>query len=527
LKVATKRTDFYNELSREQQRKYFSCTCDKFLPTIDNIYYSVFIEDDKRDNPCLRPLMMKLEAQKSLCMSSYQPQDFGFGLQVDQKAYKMYKYCLSQPDLYDIFILSYLPNDGTPRVLVQLRAYGLWTHGVDKMLADSFNAVAEVFESAWCKIDKCRESRIDYCYHTNIISNPEKIFSDRNIGKQMKTTMRKWHQTGRIDFNDEETILRKDYFALGERSSNNVFVRCYNKALEVIEQGYKGFFFELWYTNGLISFYDKFCFEYALTFKDYDYVHKAKLLFYIQYGTDERVKREFDLELNDMNNTMRDFERIAKAYMPEVTTVMNIEFETKRKFYYYSDEFIDTHLKYIPRDGVPPHLNRIYRITDNRAVFLDYLTSHALAFERLRTVEKNDNGEKEVRIIYAPWWERLRNTKLDGIKADEKLLRKYASELDELVIKKRFVNNVASLAVYADKLNSGFIEDISDMLANLNDNHAQKMKVSVEGEAASKLLLDYSMRKAVKEKRLKNRKAKRALEAKKSHSDDENRNDAV
>lgn len=494
VNIKVKRTDFYNELTKEKQNEYLEIKRNGFMTSIDNIYYTIFLQDDINENVKLQKLINHLDAMKNEVASSHEQVEYGHGLSMDGKSFQTYKYCLTNNDLYDIFIMNYLPNPETPRVLVQIRAFGLWIHGADSMLTESYNGVKEIFEPYGCKPCRCRENRIDYCYHTNIITNPEKVFSDRNINKQMSTTMKRWHQTGRIESNDIGSILRKDYFALGERKSNNVFIRCYNKALEVIEQGYKGFFFELWYQNGLISFYDRYCFEYALIHKNYDYVHKAKLEFYLEYGTDEHVKKEFALTLQDKNMDVSGYKELANAYMPEVTTVMNVEFETKRKFYYYSDEFIDF-LNYYPRPEVPGELHRIYRIIDNRTVFLDYLTSATLCFRKSK--------EK-----YASWWDKLRHAKLEGYQSDEKLLRDYSAELDERLARVRFINSVATNAVYGGNIDTDFVSDISDVISNLNDNNAAELRFTVNGNLDSKLLKYYNDKKEIKEQRIKNRKKK-------------------
>jgi hypothetical protein len=163
---------------------------------------------------------------------------------------------------------------------------------------------------------------------------------------------------------------------------------------------------------------------------------------------------------------------------------LNIEFETKRKFYYYSDELIDALLKFTPRPGLPQELNRLFRIIDNRSLFLEYMTRETLAFIKER--------KKDGTVIYMPWWERLRNTKLDGITSDTKLLRKYSKDLDEKLIRKRMINNVAVRSVYNGRVNTDFSEDMSDMLSNLNDNHARDLN-------------DYLTVKEKKQRALKNR----------------------
>lgn len=460
----------FRELSSDLQQKYFELVQKKFLPCIDNIYYSCFIFNDSTDSKSIAPLLQELADKKMLVNVNYEEIDFFQGLMLSPGGFKIYKYRLTNPDLYDIFILDYLPNNDTPRILVQLRAYGLWVFGVDKMLKDSYNHVDRLlndyFDSAAYinKIEKCRENRIDYCYHTNIITNPHKEFSDRNLEKKLCTVFNSFGNRGhieKVDSSDVRCNLVKDYFSLGERKSNNVFVRIYNKGLEVVELGYKSFFFEYWYKNGLINYYDRYCYEYAYEKNDYNYIHQARLKFFSEFFGGDAVSDK----LLSSDASWSDCKEYADKLLPPVTTIINVEFETKRKFYYYSDDFIDVMLKTKQRDDVPEQLQRIFRIVDNRALFLDYLTSKTLSF---RNLGSND---------YVPWWNRLRSCKLDGIKSDDKLLRDYSRNLDNIIITKRAINAVGTAALYSGLIDCNFVVDVSDLLSSINDNTVNYLNV--------------------------------------------------
>ncbi len=467
---SVKQYDFFGELTVDEQREYFSMSAKKFLPSIDNIYFSIPIKDDYNDNAQLVPLFARLSELKQLVAQTHQPVAFFGCLTLEARGFQIYRYCLTMPDMYDVFLLDYLPNQNTPRIIVQLRAYGLWLYGWEYIVSSCYNQIQALFSEYGCELLEVKENRIDYCYHTNTIQNPERLFSDRNLIRTMKTTMERYHVTGRIETRDSETVLFKEYFALGERKSNNVFIRFYDKALEVIEQGYKAFFFEIWHSNGLISFYDKFCLEYAYKHKNYSLIHKARLEFYLTYGKSETVKREFELTLKDTNLTIADIKKLADAYMPEVTKVLNIEFETKRKFYYYSDDFINLLPIKKRETALPSALKRLYRIIDNRLLFLDYLTDKTLRFV------KPDGS-------FCDFWKRLRSVKMDSFKHDEKLVRDYSNTLDKELMKQRLIGVVASNAAYIDKgVESGFVEDLSDVLSNINDNDKVKCTLSVVRE---------------------------------------------
>ena len=86
--------------------------------------------------------------------------------------------------------------------------------------------------------------------------------------------------------------------------------------------------------------------------------------------------------------------------------------------------------------------------------------------------------------------------------------------MDKKCVQKRAINAVASSAVYEDRLDTGFIEDLSDFLSDVSDNQAHKMGrllfVGDDGEVAEdvygSLLRDYMIVKAKKEIQLRNRK---------------------
>jgi hypothetical protein len=496
VRIDIKRTDFYNELSKEKQRSYFETVNCKYLPNVDNIYYTVSIKGDVNGNEKLDPIFDRINELRQEVKKTHEPQAFNESLYVDFISFNIYKYCLSCPDLYDIFIIDYLPNDDTPRIVVQIRSYGLWIKGWEEMINHSFSHVEMLLFEYGCLVHQVRENRIDYCYHTNAIKTPEKIFKDRRISETMETKLTQHHATGRIGKGKNKLI--KDYFALGERKSNYVFIRFYNKILEVIEKGYKGYFFKIWNDAGIISFYDKYCFEYAYKEKNYDAVHKARLLFYMDYGENQGVRREFELTLADGRQTASDIKALADAYMPEVTTVFNIELETKRKFYYLSDAIIEQ-LGVVKRPSINKDLMRLYKVLDNRVLFLDYLTDNTVKFLK-------KDGQ------YCDWWERLRRVKIDGIKTDQKLLRDYSNELDHEMMRRRFINTVAGNAVYMDKQKKEFLEDLTDVLALINDNDKYNVHISyfdgdgeLKGDIDSGLLRDYQIKKNNREKRIRNR----------------------
>jgi len=497
------KSNFFNELSEDEQKKYFSLTRAKFISAVDNIYYTVFLENDVNGSPIFDDLFARLDELRSLLLTTHVEQEFWNGLFVKAKGHKMYRYCLSVENEFDIFITDSLPNANTPRIFVQLRAYGLWNYGVDKMILKSYKAVEDLFAGQLgVGMLKIRENRIDYCYHTNIIVNPSKTLDRRYLEKYMKTTFVKGQDVWRIEKYGDNLEIKTEYLGMGDRSSNNIYARFYDKTKEVIDKGYKGMFFEIWYKNGLINQYDKYCYEGAYIDRSYLSIHKWKLRFYLEHGTDEQKKCRIRQALSDKNNNSHQFAELARAEgLPDLTVVMNIEYQTMRKFYYYSDNVIDA-LPIKARDNFPMQLNRIFKILDNKGLFIDFLTSNTLSFRKSKDV-------------FCGWWERLRSVKLDSFKHNEPLIREYSTNLDRQAGKRRLIGAVATDAVYRDNIDTDFVEDVSDLLTNFNDNDMHDLKgglrVDIAGKLDSFLLNDYSIKKQNKEVRLRSRKRKDEL----------------
>jgi hypothetical protein len=509
------RSGFFAELSAEKQAEYLSRKRMKFLPTVDNLYFSVFIVGDKKRlgyDDRLSSLIEHLEHIKSKVAESHEPKDFAHRLTMTLKSYSFYSFCLTEQDLYDVFICKAIPNKDTPRIVIQLRAFGLWTRGVDSILLEAYTKVEKLLADYGCIIERTRESRIDYCYHTNAVANVDALLHEtKGRVKNLHTNLQHATLVADLEHLEDGTKLHKDYLCFGRKESNNVRARVYDKVKEVIEMGYKDFFFKIWHDNGLISYYDKWCMEYAFPHKNVDYFYKAAVAFYVTHfegNSDYYCKCVAALQSS--STSLADFKRLARVHMPKVASILNIEYETKRKFYYYSDRFIQEFATL--KRTIPQPLERIYKILDNKGIFLDYLTKKTLSFYS----GKDKNGEPK----YLAWWQRLRKTKLGGIKANEKLLREYSFEMDKKVVVQRAINAVASAAVYEDNLDTGFVEDFSDLLSQMTDNKAHRMGRFVVYNTDELDLLSsedlplavsekYMQMKEKKERQLKNRKLKR------------------
>ena len=448
MRTEIKRCPLYGELFA-----YFDYKDKKYFHNIDNIYYSVFIENDSSNNDSdnLKLMLDILSEYKLQRQNSNSDIPIHGDVLFTPKRHSIYEFNLKLPGKFDVFIGSYIPNDNTPRIVVQLRAESLWLNGEDFTIQESFDFVTFFLGLFGLYIDKIQENRIDYAYHTNAIQKPLKYFEDRALVKHLVTNFK----IGSKVFRFETKKLDVNYLSLGQRKSNNLFFRTYNKTREVVEESYKGFFLGLWLQEGLISEYDFYCLNKCYIKRSYDYREKARLEFYIDHGKDVNLISYFKSVLSDKSNTYDDIKNIADNYLPEVTVVMNVEWQTMRKFYYYSN-VLDT--LEVRRDfdlEIDNKLLRLYKIIDNRKIFLDYLNTNTVKFV---------NGDKN-----ASWWQRLINTKVSRI-SDTDFSRIYSRSLDVDRLTSMLKSNLSTLSLYLGNTDSDINGDLSLLLNYLNDN---------------------------------------------------------
>lgn len=452
-----RRSKVFDDFTQEQQEKYFSLTYKKYIHHIDTLYYSVFLkgEFDERIPPgSLEKLFvlfdnLKLECEKEKS-DVWWEKDTGHVFK--KRRFSIYEYCISLPQYYDIFFTKSLPNLKTPRITIQLRSVGLWEQGEYSLIHESYNYLSEILSIYGVEIERTQENRIDFCYHTNSIQNPIRFFGDDCLSKNLFTTFKIYNKVGR----KSGKKLTVEYLSLGNRKSDNLFFRSYNKVREVIEENYKGFFLEFWFNSGLISYYDYWVYSYAYNKKSYSSIYKGMLEFYIKFGRNEVFKFKFKSFLNDENNSIDDLKKFSLSYLPSPTLILNIEYQTMRKFYYYGDSLIDTFP--ILTDLDIPQLLRLYRILDNRKIFLDYLTSSVVCFSK-----------EDFKDEYLDFWRRLRNCKLDEtIKVNYK--RDYSKKFDLNNIISRFKGIMATYNIYRNNLDTTIEEDLSSLISVLNDN---------------------------------------------------------
>ena len=457
-----KRTKLFKEFLKDEQEKWFNIKYKKYISHIDTLYYSVFLKNDFKGNvssniiefiEVLKEFKTKLEKEQ---------QDFWFDeeetLIYSRKRNRMYDHCISMNGMFDIFIASSVPNDVTPRIHIQLRSYALWCWGDKNSVNISFSALLKILSQFNIEVDRVQENRLDYCYHTNCLQSSQEVFEDSYLREHLKTNLKIYNKVGRFD----DGTLTTEYFSLGQRKSNNVFFRSYNKTREVVEMGYKSFFLEIWLEQGLISNYDFYVYSDCFNRQRYDSIELSMAKFYVEYGKDEKYKETLNNMLNNKNITVNQVREIVKGILPYPTILVNIEFQTMRKFYSTGDDLIN---------GLPflehkydEYLNRLFRIMDNRKIFLNYLTSNTVRF-----VKNDDLITDDEKLKYCDFWYRLRKLKIDGIK-ESAYTRVYKHNLNIELLKKRLKGNLASLSLYLGNDDDDIQKDMSNLISILNDN---------------------------------------------------------
>ena len=402
--------------------------------------------------------------------------EFDENLEVNPVSFSIYQYHLQVRENFDIFIAKNIPTDETPRICVQIRSRALLLLGEFKAIEESYEYVKKITNCYDLVVASTLENRIDYAFHTNLIQRSIDYLSTEYLQKHLKTSLRLWHLIGTVS-ND----LDVNTFQLGNRTSNNVFFRFYNKSREVIEKNYKSFFFERWHQKGLISNYDLFVYKRAFELKSYvTGTLIGRCEWYIQFGNNENLKADLkDLITQCYQNSDNApfLEKKIKGILPPITIINNIEFQTKRRFYNTFDESIKEVQFYFTGT---PELKRLYKILYLRKCFLDFLTEKVVVFV--------DNKKKKNEKV-TDWWSRIQSCKLEY--TTQKFLDLYRTadhEADEKRSKRKLLNAMANYVVTKNGKSENFIEDVHDILSSLNDNDIQSVnQLLAEGKLPGKM----------------------------------------
>lgn len=472
------KTTIFNEMVPDSQEYWFDFKQKKFMHNVDTFYYSVKMYNDFTvdtvDEYVIR-LRSFFQAKQEQLQNNVQidslPIQFGdkdLNLRSCSFA-RMYSICLEYPEWFDIFIAPSVPkgSDGgeslTCELVIQLRSYMLWMYGVHVAFERSYEYVKAIADYFGLQIAFAQENRIDYCWHSNYLSNPERFFSLDNFYKM------------RVDrFHDAITHTEKvgssgyeiDYVALGKRS-DKVFIRIYLKSKEVVEQGYKGWFLYTWLFHGLINRYDLYVYEECYKRKSWKYLNMARISYYLEYGQNEQLKVTCR-KLLDGSLTMEEdtLQRLADTLTPKVNLIMNVEYQTMRR---HTKSYT---LIPVKDNSSKETARRIYDYFDNRELIVK-----ALTHDVFRLVEPNGDINKSRREM-CRFWKALRACRLiDVYKMPKhlKLVREYSRKLNGDLVKTRAINSMINYGLYMKGLNSDDVmKDAMDTLCRMNDNDMQK-----------------------------------------------------
>lgn len=470
-----------NEFDKPNLEYWFDFKQKKFLHNIDTFYYSVKLENDflrdSRDFNVInfRKFFDKLYSKQD-SYDGVTPLDIDPRIQLIVRPFSFagfYKINIECPDMFDIFIAPVIPPSGdgkvslTCEIVVQIRSYMLWVYGVHESYERSLEAVKLICSHFNLDISYCQENRIDYCWHSNYLKNPEKFFSIDNFAKMRVSRINS--ATFHVDFKGQDDY-EVDYLRLGERGSKKCFIRIYLKSKEVVEMGYKAFFFKVWLFHGLINRFDMYVLEECYKRKSWQYLDKARLQFYSEFGKDDFHKQRCLAILNDsLKLDYDDLKKYADSLVPEINLVMNVEYQTMRKATKtYS-------LLPLKDNGDKDISKRIYDYLDNRPLIIKYLTH-----DTLRLVDPNDTDTNKSRRDYCGFWKALRNTRLVDMKIPNKelkLVRDYSRNLNREAIKRRMLNQVITYGLYSRGINDdNVVFDCTEALCRLNDNDIKNMK---------------------------------------------------
>ena len=472
---AVKESPVFLEFSPERQKEFFNMKKEAVTSHVDTLYYTVTVYGDSNEpEEPMTALLSQLEAFRVEKSKNYSNYVEFFGLSVENIRFANYEYCLRLNETFDIFFAKYLPNVFTPRIVVQLRTRSLVLDGTCQAVCKSFKYVQDILGAFGLEVDSVNENRIDYAFHTNLIQNPYKFFNDDYLLKSMKTKHRLFTKVGNIG-----SKIEIDYLSLGSRRSNDIFIRIYNKSREVVEKNYKSFFLDKWLQDGLICNYDYYVYKKAYEMGSYvTGMLVGRIDWYLEYGSDEKIKEkltEVKQSCYVNSDNTEQLKKIVDTYLPPVTLIMNIEFQTKRKFYMSTNDFINSHgifrqiddykSEFVDTSKLP--LLRLWNIISLRSQYCDYLTGTTLYFVE----DKSSDNEK---MCY--WWKRIHGCFIEEY--DKRVLdlwRIHDRNINFDKSKRRCCSTIAQLSI----IHSGdvrkdtpcnFVDDISDVLCSLNDN---------------------------------------------------------
>ncbi|MEK5217807.1 hypothetical protein [Psychrobacillus sp. FSL H8-0487] len=494
IPYTAKKSKIFQELSKDDRNNYFSYSQKKFLHNIDSLYFVVKVKNDWNKDEGVKRLKSVLDFYRNRATKSFDPvvlfQDLGayehLGTEFVMHGIGSapYIYDVSKVDKYLMFFMGHQLNNDTPEIWVQLRSQNLWLTGEHESVKEAINDIKSLLSEFDIEIDNIKENRIDYAYHTNYVQDPTNYFKSENMNRMQKSRF----ERGSLEFGFKGDFeVETDYITLGRKKSNNIFFRTYNKSKEVIEQQYKQFFIKLWYLENMISYFDLYCMEKAFmkpSRTNYKFLDVARLHFYLEYGLDPDIKNKINKLISKDSIDYDKVVKLADELVPKVTIIMNIEIETKRKFYYSMDSSVDKLLKIKSKD-FPKFADKLIVKLDNKQVFHDHLVCNndeqkgVIRF--LDYKAKNKDGlswTTKDKFPTSDLWKRLQSVKVNK-KFDEekiKLSREYQKTLSTELLKSKLINTMStySLYIHGDDVQNDILHDSLDFMSTLNETDMEK-----------------------------------------------------
>lgn len=476
----------YQEMEEDNRFFWFDMKTKKFLHNIDTFYYSVKLAEDftyeSQDSKVLAFRRAVESINKSVVLKTYSGDVMQFNVQ-DIDDYlnvlplhfgKFYTFCLESPEEFDIFMAPVVPGsvDGvsvTSEIIVQIRANMLWKLGAVKAFESSFEWVKAICKMYDFTIIDVKENRVDFCWHTNYLEQPEKFFNPDNFyAMRVDRYKDAVYHTEKTRSGEYEV----DYISLGRRGGR-CFIRIYNKCKEVVEKNYKPFFFQTWLFHGLINRYDLYVLEESYIKKSWKYVTIARLKFYLEYGLDIKYKQRCQEQISifetggKVTDTMI---ALADTLTPALNLIYNIEFQLMRKA---TKSYI---LPVTWKNSDKGAAKRIYDFFDNRKLVCDYLTT-----DIFRLVEKTGDSNMSRRPDCA-FWIALKRTKMVDVAPVNKdidgIERDYARKLNAKRMKQDVIRKAVTLGMYIKGENDDSpVSDCMEAVLRLNDNDIHDAKV--------------------------------------------------
>lgn len=454
-----KEKQIYKDFALDQAKEWFDLKDKKVLHNIDTLYVTATVNEDYFANQNFISYLKSLKELVVLEPFYISEHD----CYMTDLNFKNYRYCIEKKDCFLLCFMGCRSIDTVPPIIIQIRSQFLWLYGEYECMKKIDIFLKQFLGDFHLTISAYKENRIDYAYHTNYIRSMTTFFN--NLNQMQVSHFRRGSKEFAFTGDGDEDV---DYISIGRRKSNNIFIRIYNKTKEVIEQGYKQFFIQYWYENGLINAYDKYLYESCFVRRSYEYMAKARLNFYLEYGSDLNALDKVKALLSRTAAEYDDIVALADELTPRPTLITNIEFQTKRKFYAtFSSECMALLQCVTPCE---PQLKYLFTLLDNKQLIHNVLT-----YDVFRLVDVSDNKSRKREKKTLPFWELVQKCKINGRIENGKLYREYQRRLDIESLKSRISNQISMLGLYLDPdSNSNIYDDTMDFLSCVNESDFEK-----------------------------------------------------